>query len=352
MVVQIITCIKIFFDKTLRIYAHQNHFNYFTILLAEHIMVSLYTNTSRSDGFGAQIREIFFSIVWTLIEHKGEFVYTPITRMEHNYNNNKDWIKNTNDFLNITSQFNKCPNNSVKKSRYDKNKMTRNMEKYIHSPAFEKIRDCITPNMINPYDHQNYFNIAIHLRRKNAHDNLGPIKPRLIPDDYFNSRLQNFFDDYQKRSTTEIVKPLRIYIYTQGNEDVKLDTKGHEVINCIDIDVYRTFAGFVYADALITSLSLLSYMAAFFNKGDVYHIDSTEYCGGHMAHWKTCKKDYRYGENNNKVQKPNSKPTPIVFKNRRNHKKPYLERLSIPFDLLCGKINTMLFDLNKHRRRK
>ena len=88
-------------------------------------MPELYTNTPRSDGFGAQCREIFFSIVWTLVELKGEFVYTPISRMEHNYKNDKNWINDTNNFLNITSQFNKSPNGNVKKSRYDKNKMTR-----------------------------------------------------------------------------------------------------------------------------------------------------------------------------------------------------------------------------------
>lgn len=300
-------------------------------------MPELYTNTPRSDGFGAQCREIFFSIVWTLVELKGEFVYTPISRMEHNYKNDKNWINDTNNFLNITSQFNKSPNGNVKKSRYDKNKMTRNMEKYINSPAFEKLRQCLTPTMKDPYDHNRYFNLAIHLRRKNQHDNMGPIKPRLIPDEYFNSRLQNFLDDYYTKPITNR-KPLRIYIYSQGNEGIRLNTNGYEVINCIDISTFDTFSGFVYADALITSLSLLSYMAAFFNKGDIYHIDSTDYCGGHMAHWKTTKKDYRYGDKINKT------PNRVVF---TKHNKPRLNRILGMFNDLHGNIETTLGSLRR-----
>src|SRR5437879_2124611 len=73
---------------------------YFGALFAN----SVVTNPLRSDGFGGQYQTIIYSIIYA--ELTGNvFAYSPFRAMEHNYDNDPDFIKKKEWLINLIGYF-------------------------------------------------------------------------------------------------------------------------------------------------------------------------------------------------------------------------------------------------------
>jgi len=62
------------------------------------------TNSRRKDGFGAQFQEVIAAVIYAEIQNK-KFVYTPFKLMEHNYDNDPDFIAKKERLINFMTHF-------------------------------------------------------------------------------------------------------------------------------------------------------------------------------------------------------------------------------------------------------
>ena len=68
-------------------------------------MINKYlTNFTRDDGFGAQYQTILYSIMYSELVNK-EFVYTPFKKMEHNYDDDPNFLKEKENLINIIGNY-------------------------------------------------------------------------------------------------------------------------------------------------------------------------------------------------------------------------------------------------------
>ena len=62
------------------------------------------TNIPINDGFGSQFQNIINYILIADV-HGYQFIYTPLTTVEHNYDNNPDFINQLENLMNIKNNF-------------------------------------------------------------------------------------------------------------------------------------------------------------------------------------------------------------------------------------------------------
>lgn len=219
------------------------------------------TNPKRNDGFGAQYQTIIYSVIYAELNNY-KFLYTPFEKMEHNYDDDNNFIKKKEDLINFIGNFeiNKDKNFIEKDVFKFINFFESNLNKCVSSESLKKIKKIFKENKINPFD-KNYFNIAIHVRRPNSHDNR--LQGADVPDCLF----------------LEIIEKLRIkyknalfHIYSQGNYENFLIFENNDTILHIDEELEDTFTDMVFSDLLVLSPSSLSYVAGILNDGIVYYI--------------------------------------------------------------------------------
>lgn len=113
---------------------------------------------------------------------------------------------------------------------------------------------------------QNYFNIAIHVRRGDitiGQENNNPnLLMRWQNNDYFKNVLSTVVN------TLKTEKPIAIYLFSQGKQtDFKEFNEFKNLTFCLDMNAQDSFEHMVYADLLITSKSSFSYKPALLSKG-------------------------------------------------------------------------------------
>jgi hypothetical protein len=241
--------------------------------------------TDRDDGFGAQFQHILFGIMYSQ-ENGFIYLHKPITKMDHNYNEDPEFIEKIEDFMNIrknfktiqeisnyhiidfwtlypyvVNNFDKCLDNNktLLQSIFWKNK------KNIFTSFHEKD---LQSNQSNPLLNENsgtisntekVLNIAVHIRRVNKCD---WDTSRIDTNSFFLNIIQKIRDSYSSRKI--------FHIFSQGDEDNFKEFNQKDVTFHLNEDIKDTFLGLVSADILITSKSALSYCAAILTDGIVY----------------------------------------------------------------------------------
>ena len=106
-----------------------------------------YTNEPQSDGFGAQLQKIIWTILY--IESQGDiFVYSPINAMEHNYSSDPNFIKTIEDYIGLNKKYINAtavtPNivyfNTIRKP------LEYNIDSYHSGEVFDRLRNNILSN--------------------------------------------------------------------------------------------------------------------------------------------------------------------------------------------------------------
>jgi len=228
------------------------------------------------DGFGEQFKFLIFCVLYSEFLGK-DFYYTPFKTMEHNYDNDKDFLKKKEDMINFKNNFSLV----TKDTDFEvpcKFKLISFIEKNIKfcetSKSLQKIKDIFRIANKDTYD-KNFINIAIHIRRMNKHDKEN-IKHYIqhpgtdVPNELYQLLIKQLKNIY---------KNSKIHIYSQGEET---DFPFDDVIFHLNESIESTFINMVYADVLLIAPSSLSYTAGLLSNGIIYYI---KHYHTPLSHW-------------------------------------------------------------------
>jgi hypothetical protein len=223
----------------------------------------------RNDGFGAQFQTIVFTILFSEFNNL-EYIHRNIETMEHNYNNDNDFIYKINNCMNIHGNYPDVSSiNNYNDVIYVRNEdiyknVEDNIDKYTkNSESMNKIKQCFWKNKDRNVYKNNKFNIAVHIRRENKCD--GGNTERVRPDSFFLNAINNLRSLYDEEEVL-------FHIYSQGNINSFDLYKNDDVVFHIDEDLCETFIGLVGANVLVTSASSFSYIAAILSDADIYYL--------------------------------------------------------------------------------
>lgn len=230
-----------------------------------------YTTIKSTDGFGAQYQKIIQTYIYCKLNGLN-FVYTPFDQIEHNYNNDSNFIKNKEEIINLYNNIQRADetdnvmcmdyHNTVR--RWYDYKTAENIDIACNSEHMSFIKKCFWENKDKNVYKNNKKNIAVHVRRSNPHDR-GLAGDRITtPDDYYLNIMKYIRTKYQSSD-------LLFHIYSQGNAADFVNYTGEDVVLHIDEDIDTSFICMVGADILVTSPSSLSYVAALISDGEIYY---------------------------------------------------------------------------------
>jgi len=204
--------------------------------------------------------------------------------MDHNYNNDVNFIERANNCMNIQGNYDDYDdiknindyniNTSSRGFIYDF--IDKNVDLYTtNNPAIDKIKKCFWENKDRDCYKNNKFNVAVHVRRPNIHDDR--IDGTNTNDSYYLNVINYIREKYKNKENKENEenkenKDLCFHIYSQGNIENFNCYKNDDVIFHIDEDVTTTFIGLVGSDILVTSASSFSYIAAILTDAEVYYL--------------------------------------------------------------------------------
>lgn len=225
------------------------------------------TNPSRSDGFGAQFQTIIGSLVYARV-YDLKFYYTPFEKMEHDYENDPQFLDKKEEMIGWKSHFpianGKVPRKSAQEIVFFMDHLNWNNLKA--QEALEEIKTIFWKS--EPQIKM----IAVHIRRRNIHDSRD--QGTQVPDDHFLKVIEKTQKEFPE---------LPVHIFSQG----KLFCERYIKYTLhIDESVEETFSSLVKAQVLITSPSSLSYSAALLSQGTVYF---TPFWHQPLPHWKIIK---------------------------------------------------------------
>ena len=218
-----------------------------------------------SDGFGAQYQRI---IMWFLSSKISNLIfhYRPFDKMEHNYNNDPNFIVKKETLINLK---NNIPNVDIGKylysnapQKYHFEFFDKNMEELCKSEHMAFIKQCFWSNKDRDFFKNEKINVAVHIRRPNNHDNR--LSGADTPDNYYLNVINKIRRNYPDKS-------LLFHIYSQGHPNSfklyeNVDTCFH-----LNEDIENTFIGMVAAELLVTSGSSFSYAASLISDGEIWY---------------------------------------------------------------------------------
>lgn len=226
------------------------------------------THISLSDGFGSQYQHII-SVLLICYRYGWVFVYNPIKRIDHNYDNDPDFIHKIEELMNV-KKFHKSRDEFPPDYIFTECDMT---AKYVidkdpdgmaTEESLNKIRTMFWENKNRNVFQNDKTNVAVHIRRPNSFDiNLGA-EIRYHPDSIFLRTINRIRDEHKDKN-------LHFHIYSQGNIENFNGFLAEDTTLHIDEPLENTFVSLVAADILVTCASSLSYAAAMLNSGIVYY---------------------------------------------------------------------------------
>lgn len=237
-------------------------------------MVNAITNNRRNDGMGTQFQNIIYTYTYAA-KNGYEFYYSPLTTMEHNYDNDPDFIQKKEDVLNFKSNFTNynpllhtnCPV-TVHNQLY--NNIDKNIDMYFDKQMCEMINNIFWMNKDKKdYKDLDKINIGVHIRRHNKEDNR--IEGTNVNINYF----INCIDCLVNKNADIFLKnkDYVINIYSQKGVEVdEIEKHNFKNVNYkVDYDANKSFIEMVASDILITSPSSFSYLAGLLCEGTVIY---------------------------------------------------------------------------------
>lgn len=222
------------------------------------------TQPDRSDGFGGQLQTIVNAAIYAELMGK-KYVYTPFVSMEHNYDNDSLFLQKKEWLINFKDNFELNAGNAVRPSVQALIAFFEaHLPEAMKTESLKKIKRIFRENKdVIQYFNSHQFNIAVHIRRPNSHDNriLGTDTPEAV----FLNAIEKLRIIYRDK------KPV-FHIYSQGEFQSFKKFESSDVILHLNDPVESSFASLVLADVLITSPSSFSYVAGILSEGNVYYV--------------------------------------------------------------------------------
>ena len=247
---------------------------YFFIINYSALNAHVITNPYQRDGFGSQFQSIIAAAVYADVTNQ-PFIYTPFKTMEHNYDNDPDFLARKEQFINFIDNF------EVNTTAYKLNVRTDFFKRFFDtnitvcaaSPVLKKIKTIFRANKDTDYFKNGSFNVAVHIRRPNQDD--CRLDGADTPDRLYVAIIDTLRALYADRN------PL-FHLYSQGVLSNFTHYQAADVVFHLNESVEDTFLGFVFADLLVTSRSSFSYTAALLSDGIVYYIP---FWHNPLPHW-------------------------------------------------------------------
>ena len=230
------------------------------------------TNLIYKDGFGENFKFIIYSILFA--EYSGEcFHYTSLTdSICHNYFNDINYVKKLEKLINISNNYepaDSIANDYKIQGKFDLIYFFENCVDFcLQSKSLRKLKKIFRDANKNNFD-KSFFNIAIHIRRLNIHDNkILHLRKHPIPGTDISNEV--YIDIIKKLKHT--YKNSKIHVYSQGDKtDFNFD---NDIILHLNENIEDTFTDLVYADLLVIAPSSFSYSAALLSDGIIYYTKS------------------------------------------------------------------------------
>ena len=195
--------------------------------------------------------------------------------MEHNYDNDKTFLNKAEELMNIKKykSINDIDTKPIDTNIFQMiNFFDNNIDKIAHQ--LKEVKDDFWQNKDKNIFNNDVFNIAVHIRRFNKHDNR--IEGfRYASEEYYLNKINNLRQKYKD-------KKLLFHIYSQGNIEDFIKYNANDTILKINMNLFDTFKEMVGANALIMSKSSFSYTAAILSDGDIYYLN---FWHPPMKHW-------------------------------------------------------------------
>jgi len=224
-----------------------------------------YTVKERTDGFGAQFQTMICCIL--IAENSNnKYIHTPIQKMEHNYDNDPNFISNVENYINLIKYgcLNDINNLEIKELniKFIIKTFEENINKYLLSNSLKNLKNIFWKNKNKIFFQNDKFNIAVHIRSHNIIDG---------PNNEFRYTDLNYYFDIIQKIKEKYNKDLLFHIYSQNEiSDYDKFDKTNVVFH-LNENLFDTFTGLVAADVLIMSKSSLSYSAAILSDGEIYY---------------------------------------------------------------------------------
>ena len=226
-----------------------------------------YTSIKSKDGFGSQYQKILQTYIYCKI-HNINFAYNKFTYVEHNYNNDVEYINKLENLINLKDNLiNVNDNMDCEYLDYGTVVMKffeANIDVCCESEHMKFIKECYLRNKDKDFFKNNKFNVAIHIRRETTHDKVLAGERVTTPNSYY-LNIMNLIREKHKE------KDILFHIYSQGNISSFNDLSNNDVKFYLNYDLIDTFKGLVSADILVISPSSLSYVAALISDGEIYY---------------------------------------------------------------------------------
>jgi len=222
------------------------------------------TNEIQTDGFGAQYQKILMSFMASKVKNL-TFHYRPFGVMEHNYNQDHDYIEKKENLINLKKNIpNIRPDISYAPMSFGDNALLfeANMENLCKSEHMDFIKQCFWENKEKDFFKNGKLNVAVHVRRPNKNDNR--TNGTDTPDNYYLDLINKIKLKYHNKS-------ILFHIYSQGDKNKFKTYESDDTSIHLNEDIENTFTGMVAADILVTSASSFSYVAAFISAGEIWY---------------------------------------------------------------------------------
>jgi nucleoside-diphosphate-sugar epimerase len=224
------------------------------------------TNPERVDGFGSQFQTIIQSVIYAELNNL-EYVYTPFKTLEHNYDNDPDFLMKKEWLINFKDHFEVNANNEVAQLSHSDlgifiNFFENNLINAVNSQSLKKIKKIFRENKnVDKYFDKEHLNIVVHVRRPNPHDNR--LYGADTPDDLFLGIINKLRTIYADRN------PL-FHVQSQGNVENFRAYNAPDTVLHLNESVEDSFTSMVLADVLVVGASGFSYTAGLLSEGVVY----------------------------------------------------------------------------------
>ena len=226
-----------------------------------------------NDGFGSQYQKIVETYIHCKKNHM-QFAYTPLNIVEHNYDNDIEYNNKLENLMNLKNNIINVDKIVADVERLDyirnkiKNYFGENIDDYCESQHMDFIKNCFWQNKNRNYFDNNKLNIAVHIRRENAHDK-GMAGPRASTSNSYYLKIMNSIREKYKHKDSN--KELLFHIYSQGELKQFEELFNDDVKFYLNHDIVESFIGMVSADIFIMSPSSFSYVAGMISDGEVYY---------------------------------------------------------------------------------
>jgi hypothetical protein len=229
-------------------------------------MSKFYTTEKTSDGFGGQYQRIIQAYIYCKLQNLN-FVYDKFDKVEHNYENDSEYINKLENLINLKNNIINLDKNS-NYERFNGLKILEYFEKNIdiccENEHLEFIKKCFWENKNKNYFNNDKFNVAIQIRRENTHDKGCAGNRVTTPNQYYLNIMNSIRHKYKD-------KKILFHIYSQGKIEDFIILSGSDVFYHLNENIMDTFIGMVASNVLVISPSSFSYVAALISDGEIYY---------------------------------------------------------------------------------